>query len=150
MEPGTWWWLAAGAVVLAELLTGTFYLLMLAVGLAAAALASHLGFSVTTQLLTAAVVGGGAVVIWHLRRPGRGPAVPAGANPDVLLDVGQRVHVAHWQADGTARVAYRGATWTARLEAPPTAEAKPQPGTYVIHAIDGSMLVLGNGPASTD
>ena len=40
MEASTIWWLAAGAVVVAELLTGTFYLLMVAVGLAAAALAA--------------------------------------------------------------------------------------------------------------
>ena len=34
MEQSTLWWLMAGAAVIAELLTGTFYLLMLALGLA--------------------------------------------------------------------------------------------------------------------
>ena len=43
MEHSTLWWLMAGAAVVAELLTGTFYLLMLAIGLAAGALAAHLG-----------------------------------------------------------------------------------------------------------
>ena len=38
MEASTIWWLAAGAVVVAELLTGTFYLLMVALGLVAAAI----------------------------------------------------------------------------------------------------------------
>ena len=42
MEESTIWWLLAGVAVVTELLTGTFYLLMLAVGLAAAALAAHL------------------------------------------------------------------------------------------------------------
>ena len=42
MEASTIWWLAAGAVVVAELLTGTFYLLMVALGLVAAALAAHI------------------------------------------------------------------------------------------------------------
>ena len=32
MEESTIWWLLAGGLVVAELLTGTFYLLMLAVG----------------------------------------------------------------------------------------------------------------------
>ena len=32
MEQSTLWWLAAGIVVAAELLTGSFYLLMLALG----------------------------------------------------------------------------------------------------------------------
>ena len=60
MEESTIWWLLAGGVVAAELLTGTFYLLMLAVGLAAAAIAAHLGLSTALQIVTAAVVGGRA------------------------------------------------------------------------------------------
>ena len=47
MEASTIWWLAAGAVVVAELLTGTFYLLMVALGLVAAALAAHLGLALS-------------------------------------------------------------------------------------------------------
>ena len=31
----TWWWVATGVLVAAELATGTFYLLMLAIGTAA-------------------------------------------------------------------------------------------------------------------
>ena len=56
MEQSTIWWLAAGIVVAAELLTGSFYLLMLALGLAAAAIAAHLGFEVRfgCAVLTAA------------------------------------------------------------------------------------------------
>ena len=38
-EASTGWWVLAGLMVLAELLSGTFYLLMMAVGAAAAALA---------------------------------------------------------------------------------------------------------------
>ncbi|MEG0922354.1 MAG: NfeD family protein, partial [Comamonas sp.] len=37
------WWLLTGIAVIAELLTGTLYLLMVALGLAAAAIAAHLG-----------------------------------------------------------------------------------------------------------
>ena len=43
MADSTVWWLLAGAAVAVELMTGTFYLLMLAIGLAAAALAAHAG-----------------------------------------------------------------------------------------------------------
>ena len=39
----TGWWLLAGVLVAVELLTGTFYLLALALGAAAAALAAHAG-----------------------------------------------------------------------------------------------------------
>ena len=37
MAHSTVWWLVAGAAVALELMTGTFYLLMLAIGLAAGA-----------------------------------------------------------------------------------------------------------------
>ena len=60
------WWLAAAILVAAELVTGTFYLLMLSLGLAAGALAAHAGLGTPLQLLCAALAGGGAVAFWHL------------------------------------------------------------------------------------
>ena len=56
-NPATLWWLATGALVAAELATGTFYLLMVALGCAAGALAAHAGLATTPQLATAALVG---------------------------------------------------------------------------------------------
>ena len=67
MADWTTWWLLAGAAVAVELLTGTFYLLMLGLGMAAGALAAHAGLlPVRGQLVAAAVVGFGAVAIWHV------------------------------------------------------------------------------------
>ncbi|MDH4106316.1 MAG: NfeD family protein, partial [Gammaproteobacteria bacterium] len=60
MTPATIWWVLAGVAVAVELATGTFYLLMLALGMAAGAIASHLGFGVPLQIVAAAAVGGGA------------------------------------------------------------------------------------------
>ena len=51
MAESTLWWLATGAAVGIELVTGTFYLLMFAIGMAAAALAAHAGAGMTTQLV---------------------------------------------------------------------------------------------------
>ena len=48
------WWIAAGVAVAAELATGTFYLLMIALGLGAGALAAHFGSTQPIQLLVAA------------------------------------------------------------------------------------------------
>ena len=42
MADSTIWWLIAGVLVAAELMTGTFYLLMIAIGMASAALAASL------------------------------------------------------------------------------------------------------------
>lgn len=57
MTESTIWWLLAGTVVALELVTGTFYLLMLALGMAAAAVAAHAGLSSVTQIVIAAMVG---------------------------------------------------------------------------------------------
>ena len=45
LSGATGWWIVAGVLVAAELATGTFYLLMLALGAAAAALAAHLAIA---------------------------------------------------------------------------------------------------------
>jgi len=132
------WWLVAGAAVAVELATGTFYLLMLALGLAAGALAAHAGGTVPAQLVVAAVVGGGAVTGVYLRRRRRPHAVEAGSNRDVNLDIGETVHVDAWQPDGTAHVRYRGADWTV-VAAPGSAQGH---GPYRVREVVGSRLVV--------
>jgi membrane protein implicated in regulation of membrane protease activity len=133
------WWIAAGVAVAAELASGTFYLLMIALGLAAGALAAQFGSTQPVQLLVAAVVGGGATALWHWRRiSGAGPALPTARDRDVNLDIGERVHVTAWASDGTARVSYRGSTWTARLQP----GAAPVAGEYVVAAVEGNWLIL--------
>ncbi len=134
----TVWWLAAGVLVAAELATGTFYLLMLALGAAAGAIAAHAGLPLTGQIATAAVLGGGAVVAWHLRSSLRPAAAPAATNPDVNLDVGGTVQVPAWDADGSARIAYRGSHWEARH----VGTGHPVPGLHVIRAVEGNHLLL--------
>lgn len=131
------WWIVVGLLVAAELATGTFYLLMLAVGAAAAALAAHLGLSFTVQMVTGAVIGGAAVALWHLKRS-KQARLPAQADRDVNLDIGQTVQVQQWQDDGSTTVKYRGADWQARFQG----DGQPQSGRFVIRAIDGSCLLL--------
>ena len=138
MAESTIWWLLAGAAVAVELLTGTFYLLMLAIGLASAALAAHLGVSLNLQFVVAALVGGGAVVGWHLVRLRRPKELPAQANRDVNLDIGETVQVTHWKADGTTLVKYRGAQWTAV----PAPGSIPVAGPHRIREVTGSRLIL--------
>jgi membrane protein implicated in regulation of membrane protease activity len=139
------WWVAAGVAVAAELATGTFYLLMVALGLAAGGIAAHLGLTQALQLVAAALIGGGATALWHWRRRSRGGVpLPAARDRDVNLDVGERVRVSAWASDGTARVSYRGSTWAARLQpgAPST------PGEHVVAAVEGNWLVLAPSAAT--
>ena len=145
MAESTIWWVLAGTAVAIELATGTFYLLMLGLGMTAAAIAAHLGLPVTGQILMAAVVGGGAVALWHLQIERQPKAAPANANPDVHIDIGESVFVEKWNADGTASVKYRGANWTAIL-ATPTASFKPplvgEIGQFRIKELLGNRLVI--------
>lgn len=134
----TLWWVAAGIAVAAELATGTFYLLMIALGLVAGAIAAHLGFGPSTQVLAAALLGGGATAVWHWKRASQPRSAPARENRDVNLDIGERVAVTAWAPDRTARVQYRGSAWTARLA--PGAAAVP--GEYLVSAVEGNWLVL--------
>ena len=137
------WWLAAGALVAVELATGTFYLLMLALGAAASALSAHAGFGHSGQLIVGALVGGGAVALWHWRQM-QGPKAPApSANRNINLDIGSAVQVAQWRPDGSARVSYRGAGWDASF----AGQGTPSPGEHVVRAVEGNRLMLDR-PAS--
>lgn len=136
-EPTVWWLLAGGAVAL-ELLTGTFYLLMLTIGMVAGALAAHLGANLVVQIAVAAVVGGGAVVLWHWSPRNQRREPQAQANPNVNMDIGETVHIAAWDADGTASVHYRGAHWTA-IHRP---GITPTPGIHRVAELVGSRLLV--------
>lgn len=140
----TTWWIVAGVLVAAELATGTFYLLMLALGAVAAAVGAHLGLRFNGQLLSAALVGGGAVIAWHFKRRSEPRGLPASENRDVNLDIGETVHVGAWDAEGSTQVNYRGANWSARYAGSGT----PQPGLHRIHAIDGTRLLLEPAPSN--
>jgi membrane protein implicated in regulation of membrane protease activity len=138
MAESTVWWVLAGAVIAVELLSGTFYLLMMAIGLAAAAVAANLGASLSAQVVVAAVVGGGAVIAWRAYKQRRPTAPRASANPDVNLDVGETVHVAAWDAEGHASVRYRGANWQVVIAPGNTVV----PGTCTIVEVLGNRLIV--------
>lgn len=138
MAESTLWWLLAGGMIALELLTGTFYLLMLSLGVAGAAIAAHLGSSVPVQLVVAALLGGGFVVAWRSYKKHQPPALPAGANRDVNLDIGETLHIDAWNEDGTSSARYRGATWIVSLRPGATSS----PGLHRIVEVIGSRLVV--------
>ena len=101
-----WIWVIAGiALVIAELLSGTFYLLVLGVAAFVAAAVAWFGAPFLAQVLAAGVIAV-AGVFWIRSRK------HALATPDMAsLDVGQSVTLQSWvnQADRVARVMYRDA-----------------------------------------
>jgi membrane protein implicated in regulation of membrane protease activity len=136
MGDWVWWFVVAFVVLVAELLTGTFYLLMIALALAGAGVASLAGASLAVQLVIAVVLGfGGALLLRRLRF---GRLQNAEAEPLQNMDVGQTLQVHRWTSTRTARASYRGAQWD--IELAPGEE--PQPGEFVIQAIHANRLVV--------
>ena len=142
MTEVTLWWLLAGGAVVAELLTGTFFLLMISLGFAAAALSATAGANTATQLVVAALTGGGAVIAWYLVKQAR----KAGQTPDndaeLNLDIGETVMVDDWLPDGTSSVKYRGAHWTALHRA----GVQALPGPHRVVEVLGTRLVVEKIP----
>ena len=126
-------WAVIGIVlIIIEMLTGSFYLLVLGVAAFAAAAAAWLGQSLWVQaVVTAAVAVAGVILIKRFRGAGQ-------SGPDQGLDIGQTVVLESWisEADGLARVTYRNAQWEARVSGERTPEGK----VFYIHAMDGSTL----------
>ena len=127
-------WLAAGFIlVIAELLTGTFYLVVLGIAAFAGALAAWFGLGHWPQSIVAAAVAV-AGMFWVQRH--RKTARPRDMQP---LDVGQSVTLDAWvsQEQGVARVKYRNALWDAQV----SGERDFGPGQLLfIHAVDGNTL----------
>jgi membrane protein implicated in regulation of membrane protease activity len=131
-------WLVAGFVlVIVELMTGTFYLLIFGVATLLAAAVAWAGASFPTQAIVAAVaaiVGSFVVRQRRLSLQGTGDNTP--------MDVGQAVVFESWvdESSRIARVRYRGAPWEAEV----TSGASPATGaTLTISDVRGNRLVVG-------
>ena len=133
------WMVGAGILVVAELFTGTFYLLMIAIGLAFGGIAALLGLNGPVQTLIAALVGLVATAVLHRSRFGRPAKQSATRDQNVNLDIGGRVTVPGWH-DGRARVMYRGALWDVQLGSGAIAEA----GDFRIVEVQGNCLIVAN------
>jgi membrane protein implicated in regulation of membrane protease activity len=133
------WLVAAGVLVVLELFSGTFYLLMIAIGLGFGALAALAGASVPLQTIAAAVVGVAATGLLHRSRFGRPARVDAARDPNVNIDIGQSVRVDEWHG-GRARVMYRGAMWDVELGR----GGIPEAGDFKIVEVRGSRLIVVN------
>lgn len=137
------WCVWAGVMVIGELLTGTFYLLMIATGLLAGSLAAWLGLPLVWQCVVAAVIG--IIATYSLRRSKLGQRTQRASaqDPNINMDIGQSVYINTWQQQGdrnTARAKYRGALWDIEL----AQDAVAQKGTFIIVEVRGSHLIVKN------
>ncbi|SAK64043.1 NfeD family protein [Caballeronia fortuita] len=135
---GLFWWFAAGALIVAELFTGTFYLLMIALGMIAGGIAYVIGALPHVQMGAAAVIALIAVAVLRRSRFGNWKQRnDASRDAAVNLDIGATLEVDQWR-DGRARAMYRGAQWDVELAPGETEGAR----FYRITALDGNRLIV--------
>ena len=141
MSSASFWLVLAGALIASEMLSGTFYLLMLGMGALAGAACARLDAPLSLQITVASLIGLAACfAVWQVR--GRKVTHAGGddaANPLGQLDVGVTVTVAAWNADGTCEVKHRGASWSA-VGRPGLSDRVAGP--HRIVSIEGSRLVI--------
>ena len=140
MEHSLTWAIVGMVLVITELLTGTFYLLMLGIAAFGAALAVWLGLEFGGQALVFLVVAGIGCYGVHVYRARNQKQQMA------PIDAGMPASFENWVDAGSrlARVRYRGASWDARVEG---ADAVEPGTTLVVLAADGNTLkVARNRP----
>jgi membrane protein implicated in regulation of membrane protease activity len=127
-------WLIAGFVlIIAELVTGTFYLLVLGIAAFAGAGVGYAGGTLAWQAVIAAVVAVAGIVWVHQYRKAMAPKRMRG------LDVGQPAAFESWVSKnaGHARVKYRDALWDAQV----AGDAAGEPGEVLyVTSVDGNTL----------
>ena len=135
-------WAVIGIVlVIVELLTGTFYLLVLGIAAFGAALAAWLGQGFPVQVIVAAAIAAlGCYGVHVYRARNMTQQMPQ-------VDAGQPANFESWVDRGArlARVSYRGASWDALVEG----EESPEAGAilYVLATQGNTLKVTARRPA---
>lgn len=109
MRPDVIWLLLGLALIVVEVITGTFYLLILGVAAIVGAIAAYFGGSFMVQVLAAGVAAVAGFVYLQTRKRS------AQESKNEILDLGQTVTLDSWVSESQrlARVKYRDALWDA-------------------------------------
>ena len=129
------WLVVAGILLLLELSTGTFYLLMLAVASLITWFAMQAGAGFLAQAIVFLI---SAALLVYITRSVRAQQskhdTPSLADN---LDAGEHIHVEQWQ-DRVGRTHYRGAQWAVVLD--DDDEEALTDGSYIIVRLDGTRV----------
>jgi membrane protein implicated in regulation of membrane protease activity len=140
MEQDLAWAVLGLTLVIVELLTGTFYLLMLGIAAFGAAGAAYFGLEFPGQALVAAAVAvAGCYGVYEYRARNA-------SHQMAPVDAGQPANFESWidQNARLARVRYRGASWEARV----ADDSNPEEGglVYVLNAHGNTLEVSAKRP----
>jgi len=139
MQPVLAWLLAGLLLVVVELMTGTFYLLILGLAAGVGSLAAYLGQPFWVQALIAAIAAfAGGVLVNRYHR-----AANASSPKDRANDIGEIVTIEAWVSElqRLARVRYRGTVWDAEVLG--NDRIDPNALLYVV-ATEGSRLKVSS------
>ena len=116
------WLLLCAVLLVAELLSGTFFLLLLSIASAVGACGAWLGLDTLSSSLSAmAVALLSCLALWHWRQHRAAVNLPL-----FDLEHNAQVHaLTPVSPDGMLRVRYRGSEWDAQLIGAPAAENAP-------------------------
>jgi membrane protein implicated in regulation of membrane protease activity len=138
MSAYTWWFIASFVLLIVELMTGTFYVLMISLALAAGGLVALAGGGFALQMVIASLVGTGATLLLRRSRFGKiEKSRDASTDPMQSLDIGQSAQVKDWE-NGQTRVMHRGSAWDAVM----AAGEEPATGSLTIVEVRGTRLTL--------
>lgn len=134
----TLWFVCAVVALIAEFLTGTFYLLVVSLALAGGGLAALSGLGAVAELAVASLTG--IIGLWLVTRWKKRHASPRQPRRDP--DFGQPVRIVSLAGNGLARVHYRGTEWDAELLDETLASGQ----TGYIAGSDGGRLKISSTP----
>jgi len=141
MQEDFLWAILGLALVIVELLSGTFYLLVLGIAAFGAALAAWLGQGFPAQAIVAAVIAALGCYGVHMYRTKNTTRQMA------PVDAGQPASFESWvdPAARLARVHYRGASWDALVDGDAAVDAGAM--LYVVTANGNTLKVTTRRPA---
>lgn len=133
------WLVLAGILLIAEITTGTFYLLMVSLGALVGAVAAHFGLGLPLQVVAASAFA--VVATLALKHSRKNSSSSSGSSGQ--LDVGNRVEVLGWDDNRRTTVQYRGASWSAE-----STDNPPHIGLHQIVDVQGNILKVKHLPNS--
>lgn len=125
------WLVLAGILLIAEITTGTFYLLMVSLGAAIGAFIAYLGYGLEIQIGAAAVFAVAGSLLLRNRSVKRSKT----DKQHDLLDIGNKLEISNWNVGARTNVYYRGANWAAE-----SVDNTPVTGLHEIIDVQGSVL----------
>lgn len=143
MDADLAWALVGLTLVVVEMLTGTFYLLVLGIAAFGAAAAAWLNQPFPVQVIVGAVIAAlGCYLVHAYREKNKHQQMTP-------VDAGQPASFEEWvdRAGQLARVRYRGASWDAQIDGMEGAEPAPGAMLYVLSTHGNTLKVTTRRPA---